>query len=297
MRALCILLGVGVVVVACSSSDDGGATSSGGAAPDGGSSGTASSTSSSGGGSSGGGSTNPPANPFDPKLAATKVAIEVDYEDGAVPYTGNTTLFGDTWKLFTTNANALFDGTNRALAIPTTVDAFEKLTDIPAATTSFDSDAILAIAAKHRQTVTSNDTIAYYFLWLNGTFTQNGGPDPNILGVSLGNTGVLAMFKPVIESASQGSLVPDANHIVEQVVLTHEFGHAVGLVNNGVALSSQHQDTAHGAHCSNEKCVMYWSVDGSSAALDFATKNVTGQNLVLFADDCLADVSAAKKGH
>ena len=178
---------------------------------------------------------------------------------------------------------------------PTTLDQFEKITDIPTTTTSFDTAAILAIAAKHRQNNVTSDSIGYYFLWLNGTFTQNGAPDSSVLGGSLGNTGVLRDVQAVIESSANGSLVPNAGNIVEQVVLTHEFGHACGLVNNGIPLQSQHQDTAHGAHCSDTKCVMYWSVDGSSAALDFATKNVTGQNLVLFADDCLADVKAAQK--
>lgn len=248
-------------------------------------------------GTSGSSGTNPPSNPFtqDAAMPATKVAIEIDYQAGAEPYTGTQPLLGDPWDLFKVNATKLFEGTGKSFDVPTTIDKMEKLTDITG--TMFDSAAILAIAAKHRSITTSGDTIGYYFLWLNGTYVENGTENKSVLGVSLGNTGVLAMFKPVIKGAgpSSGPLLGDnLDAAVEQTVLVHEFGHAVGLVNNGVALTSQHQDTAHGAHCSNQDCVMYWTVDGSQAAGDYVKRRVTGSSSILFADDCLADIRGAK---
>jgi len=219
-----------------------------------------------------------------------KVAIEIDYQSGAEPFTGNQPVLGDPWTLFKTNAEKLFEGRGVTIEVPTTLDKMEKLDDITAAT--FDADAILAIAAKHRANANADGQLAYYFLWLDGTFSENGAENKNVLGVSLGNTGVLAMFKPVIEGS--GALFKELDASVEQVVLVHEFGHAVGLVNNGIALTSQHQDTAHGHHCTNTECVMYWTVDGAEAAREYVKRRVTGGSNILFADDCLADIRARK---
>ena len=48
------------------------------------------------------------------------------------------------------------------------------------------------------------------------------------------------------------------------------LGDLFGLVNFGVAPIAQHEVTAHGAHCTNTKCVMYYANEGASAALQFA---------------------------
>lgn len=285
MRFLFVSAAVAALVVACSSSGSD-TSSSGGTTSSGGGGGT--STSSSGGATI---SNPPPANPFDALVSATRVVIEIDYAENAEPFTGNQLLFGDPWDLFKTNAAKLFEGTGKTVEVPTSLDKMEKLTGITAK--MFDSDAILALANAHRGTKTEGDHVAYYVIWLDGTYVEGGVENKNVLGVTIGNTGVIAMFKPVIKSA--GPTLGDS--LVEQTVLVHEFGHGVGLVNNGVPLASQHQDTAHGAHCSNTECVMYWSVDGNNAARDFVQRKVTKGSDVLFADDCIADIraSGAKK--
>lgn len=77
---------------------------------------------------------------------------------------------------------------------------------------------------------------------------------------------------------------------IEQATLIHEFGHAIGLVNNGVPLASQHQDTAHGAHCTNDRCVMFWQVEGANDAAQFVRDAVIGNDTILWGDECLMDV-------
>jgi hypothetical protein len=275
-----------IAAAACSSSDDdrskSGTSSSGSAAT---SSGAAASSGSNASSSSG---TTPPIT----SVAITRAKIEVDYQAGAEPFTGNQPLLGDPWTLFKTNAAKLFEGRNVTIEVPTTLDGMEKLDDVTGKT--FDSDAILAIAAKHRTSgITSEGQAGYYFLWLDGTYSENGKENGNVLGVSLGNTGVLAMFKPVI-TGSGPVLLKELDAAVEQVVLVHEFGHAVGLVNNGIPLASAHQDAPHGSHCTNTDCVMYWTVDGAEAARDYVKRRVTGGSAILFAEDCLADIRAGK---
>ena len=40
---------------------------------------------------------------------------------------------------------------------------------------------------------------------------------------------------------------------------------------------------------------MYYAIEGTSGAIDFAQKYVASQDSILFADDCLADVDALIK--
>ncbi len=234
----------------------------------------------------------PPSNPFAPAVEAKRIVVEIDYQRGAEPYTGTSVAFGDTWRLFRTNAEKLFEGTGKTIEVPTTLAGMERLDDVKG--TQFSAESILAIAEKHRQTKSGGEIIAYYFVWLDGIYEENGAARKEVLGVSLGRTGVIAMFKPTIESSAL-PLVPDIARVVEQTTLVHEFGHAVGLVANGIPTTTDHQDAPHGAHCSNERCVMYYTVEGVDAARDYAQKYVTRSDVVLFADDCLADVAAARR--
>jgi hypothetical protein len=222
--------------------------------------------------------------------AIKTILIEVDYATGAPPYTGEILLFGDTWGLFRTNAERLFLAAGKTLEIPTELAQMEELTDINA--TEFNVQAILDIAAAHRDKPSSGDAASFYFVWLPGYYHDGEVLRKDVLGVSLGDTGVIAMFKPVIESTGVGPGV-DIEKYVEQATLVHEFGHAIGLVNNGLPLTAQHQDEPHGAHCTNQDCVMYYAIEGTAGAIEFAGKFVKGQDSILFAGDCLADVDAA----
>lgn len=233
-----------------------------------------------------------PANPFTPEAGVTRVVVEIDYQRGAEPYTGSGVALGDTWRLFQTNAAKLFEGTGITVDVPTTLDRMQRLDDVRGE--QFSGETILAIARAHRDRQTAGGMLSYYVVWLDGVFEENGAAKDKVLGVSLGSTGVIAMFKPVIESAGL-PLVPDLSRVVEQTTLVHEFGHALGLVANGLPLTSAHHDAPNGAHCTNDRCVMYHTVDGVEAAREYAQRNVTRADVVLFGDECLADVAAATR--
>ena len=83
---------------------------------------------------------------------------------------------------------------------------------------------------------------------------NSDGIQPGTIGVSLTGTTVIAIFKDVIESSGVRSdgIVPK---FIEQSTIVHELGHALGLVNNGVSISSDHHDADNGAHCINDICV------------------------------------------
>ena len=241
------------------------------------------------GGDDGGGDDDDAPGVFDPSV--TQVQVEIDYETGQAPYTGTIVGFGDAFALSTANIGRLFAG-HKTIAIPDTTGEMEDVGAV--ADEALTSEDLLAIAAAHRQTHSAGAVHAYYVVFVSGNFADGNGPNPNILAVSIGSTGVVAMFKDVI--AGTGGVVPNVEKFVEQSTLIHELGHAIGLVGNGVVTTSAHQDSAHGAHCTNDHCVMYYLNEGPSAAAAFAQQYVTSGNAILFDDACLADVDALTGG-
>lgn len=220
--------------------------------------------------------------------ATTRVVVEVDYADGAEPTTGGGVASDDPWELLEGNLNALFDGT-KELTVPHALDEMEAIGAVEGE--SFDANALLALADAHRDQLSGDGVATFYVVYVDGFYDKGGEAQQNVLGVSVGDTGVVAMFAPVIRSA--GGPVGLVERYVEQAVLVHELGHAVGLVNNGLSLTSEHHDAEHGAHCSNEDCVMYWTVEGVSGAVDFVQEYVTSGNTILFGGACLGDAHAA----
>jgi hypothetical protein len=153
------------------------------------------------------------------------------------------------------------------------------------------SSDLLALADLHRDRRDEPGTKTYYVLFVGGHFADATGAQPGVLGVSLGDTGVIAMFKDVIRSTSV-VVLPNLVRFVEQSTLVHELAHAIGLVDNGVPPASAHVDRPHGAHCTNDRCVMYYLNEGATDAAMFARQVITTGNRILFDDACLADVDA-----
>ncbi|MCB9797906.1 MAG: hypothetical protein H6741_34940 [Alphaproteobacteria bacterium] len=219
--------------------------------------------------------------------STTGLALEVDYAEGAEPYTGRVGLSEDIWALFEVNIDALLQG-QKQLDVPHELSEMQALGDLGAG--PFDVEALLALAEEHRDTRSGGDTARLYAIWLAGHFADEDGEQDSVIGVSLGNTGVIAMFKPVIERLGA---MDGARAFGEQTTLIHEVGHALGLVNNGLPLTAQHQDAEHGAHCTDNECVMYWANEGPSELGQFITRFVTTGDAVIFGADCLADAAAA----
>lgn len=227
---------------------------------------------------------------FDPRV--TEVRIELDYERGEAPYTGPILGFGDTFDLSVANLGRIFAG-RKTVTLPTTLAGMEDVGAIADAELTVDD--LLALAAQHRDGADTATVKTYYVLFVGGYYTDAGGPNPGVLGVSIGDTGVIAMFKDVIESTGVAA-VPNLERFVEQSTLVHELGHAIGLVANGVAVTSAHHDEPHGAHCTNQDCVMYWLNEGAGDMAAFAQQYVVSGDAILFDDACLADVDALTGG-
>jgi len=215
----------------------------------------------------------------------TEVFLEIDYQPGAEPATmAQIGMVDSPWRLFETNAEALFEDAPRTLTFPTTLDGMEELGDVSGE--EFTVQQILDIADQHWDDRGTATRRGFYVIFLDGYFADGEGRQEQVLGVSIGNTGVIAMFKPVYE----GQLVAN---FIEQTTLIHEFGHAIGLVNRGIAMVEDHHDEEHGAHCTNTNCVMYWLNEGVGDMAEFVRKRVTTGSEIVFGDMCLADTSAA----
>lgn len=211
--------------------------------------------------------------------------LEVDYQVGAEPYDDYAIRTGSPWALLDDNLRALFDqASTREIIVPMSLDEMQALDDV--AGEDFRGEDLLAIAESHRDVRSTETERSLYIVFVDGYYDDGSGRQEQVLGVSLGDTGVIGIFKPVIGT---GVVAP----FVEQTTLIHEVGHAVGLVNNGLAMASDHHDEDHGAHCSNEDCVMYYLNEGASDAIDFARERLMGGDTVVLGAECLADADAA----
>ncbi len=86
---------------------------------------------------------------------------------------------------------------------------------------------VVGLEQRHRTAFTEASTLAVYFLFLDGEFSE----DANVLGFAYYNTS-MAIFQEKIEDNTGGALQPSQS-TAEGVVLSHEIGHNLGLVANG----------------------------------------------------------------
>jgi len=70
----------------------------------------------------------------------------------------------------------------------------------------------------------------------------------------------------------------------------HEFGHNLGLVNNGTPMEEDHHDEANGPHCTNDQCVM----DHAIETTDYFS-NLFDGTVPSFEDFCTADLAAQRE--
>jgi hypothetical protein len=233
-------------------------------------------------------------NPNSPQLFSKQiahVAIEVAYVPGAEPYVGTQGDFGDIWSLFKSNAGAVFDG-KKDVKLPTTLAGMDKLADVPAGDMS--KQDLLDLATSHRKNASNADAQlqAYYVVFVNGHLKgDDGTPQTDVTGVSIGDSGVIGIFKPAY-TGYFNKKSPVAQ-MIEQIAVIHQFGHAIGWVNHGVpiaAANQQHEDGAHSGHCTNKQCAMTWAFESAKGIATFIGNFPVSEQSVLYELVCLSDV-------
>ena len=123
---------------------------------------------------------------------------------------------------------------------------------------SYTLEEILEIENEERSRFKSGNTFVIHILYLNGEYKDND----QTLGLAYSGTSFV-MFKEKIEDAA--FLLISAKDI-EKSVIVHEFGHLLGLVNNGYQSPHDHEDPQHPHHSNNEDSVMYWAIESQDIA-------------------------------
>jgi hypothetical protein len=146
----------------------------------------------------------------------------------------------------------------------------------------------------------ADDAIAIHVMFVDG-HSADDSPDGVVLGIAWANTHIV-IFKQTIDQVCAASVLPEALRDAqctgaELSILTHEVGHLIGLVDNGLPMVEPHRDpdTAHGRHDADDGCVMYWAYEGG-ALFDAIGERLLGSqsNSVGFDDACLADLEAER---
>ncbi|HEY6159836.1 MAG TPA: peptidase [Bacteroidia bacterium] len=126
---------------------------------------------------------------------------------------------------------------------------------------AYSIDDIKKIEKKNRSEFTDRRTLTAYILFVDGDYNANSG-NSRVLGMAYGSTSIV-IFEKTLQEFSGGIGQPSTSAL-EETVSDHEFGHLLGLVNNGTEMLSDHQDAAHGKHCNVEGCLMNYEVETSN---------------------------------
>ncbi len=218
----------------------------------------------------------------------TRITVHVAYEPDALPYTGSTETGIPYWSVLENNLSVLF--VERTIAPDVVVPKdLANMEQIPGqGRVLWTPQQIIALASYIWDTPQTETSAEFYVLFVNGYYNDETGANRYIIGISVGGTPVIAVFKDVI---ADSGFTHATNCFMEQAVLVHEFGHAVGLVNNGVPMASRHEDLLHPRHCINENCVMYWENDRDNLVF-FIHRIISTDSQILFDSQCLRDASS-----
>jgi hypothetical protein len=154
-------------------------------------------------------------------------------------------------------------------------------TQIPASgKTSLTLNEIASIEQTNRTAITSGNQIVVYFLFTDANYSQ-----ANVLGIAYRNTSLCLMGKTIKENS--GGIGQTSKTKLETTVLQHELAHVLGLVDNGSSMQTNHKDAAHGSHCNNSNCLMYYSTE-TTDVLGF----LIAGNVPTLDANCRADLTA-----
>lgn len=213
------------------------------------------------------------------------LGIEVFYEPGAEPSVGMTDTDINSmpeWQILEDNVRSLYYGRDLlpVFDIPKTLDQMTVLESQNKE--SWTDEDLYRLATQVRKLSSTEGEAHFVILYLKGNYSDGTSLKPKTLGVFVGATSVIAIFKDVVK-------LGESDPYTEQATLVHEMGHALGLVNNGLPFIQDHEDHDHATHCSNPNCVMHWTNSDSTAPQKFWEKITKTGEVLMFGDECLKD--------
>ena len=221
-----------------------------------------------------------------------KLRVEVFYEEGSEPYTGTSLLGKDYWDLFDKNIREILQVDTRSIDIfiPNELSEMASFTD--KSKESWSVSELQNLFSEVGASASTSDTAYLSIIFLSGAFRESSGEvNRNTLGIHITGTTRIVIFKDLLKAieSSDGKWV---SRYSEQSVLVHEVGHAIGMVNNGLPMSTEHHDSEHGDHCTNDKCVMFWLNEGKEGLKDFIHQYISTGSEIIWGDQCLQDAKS-----
>lgn len=119
------------------------------------------------------------------------------------------------------------------------------------------ADDLFEVERTHRQAKTSADTVSIWILFATRSADDSG--NSKVIGVAYSGSSC-AVFAATIRD--EAGLLVSADSVA-RIVLIHEAGHLMGLVNLGAPMMNPHEDTAHPKHSLNPDSVMYWQAESA----------------------------------
>jgi hypothetical protein len=137
---------------------------------------------------------------------------------------------------------------------------------------------LVLLEKRSRSVFTLGASLAVYILIVDAGYADNA----NTLALSYWNTSTCLFGKKI--QANSGGAGQVSRTLLVTTLLEHEFGHLMGLVDQGSPMQNDHKDADHGAHCINPSCLMYHAVE---------TTGIDGTGTVPELDaQCAADLKA-----
>jgi len=156
-----------------------------------------------------------------------------------------------------------------------------------------------ALADETTDMQVDDETAKIHVMFVDGEY-ESEDDDATILGLAWRHRHI-AIFKETLEESCEqrGLPGPFGRRIcarAEKTVWTHEVGHVIGLVDNGLEMVDDHRDAEHGKHCNNDECVMYWAQRTGDIFGRLRDRFERGNESALgFDDNCRQDIETARE--
>ncbi|EIA07165.1 hypothetical protein [Flavobacterium frigoris] len=150
---------------------------------------------------------------------------------------------------------------------------------------TYTNQDIVDIEDANRTKYNTSDQIAVWAFFADAASSSNTDTAV-VLGTAYRNTSFV-IYEKTVQGLSDSPFEPNRS-LLESTVITHEFGHILGLTNLGTALQSNHEDPEHTKHCNVTSCLMYWSAESGSGIANM----VSGGSVPQLDAQCIADLRA-----
>lgn len=149
----------------------------------------------------------------------------------------------------------------------------------------YTNQEIVAIEDSNRLLYNNDNQIAVWAFFADGS-SANNTDSGVVLGTAYRNTSFV-IYQETIQQLTSGTIT-NTTPILESTVITHEFGHILGLTNLGTPLQTNHEDLEHPKHCNIESCLMYWKAESGNGVMSM----ISGGSIPQLDAQCIADLQA-----